>query len=247
MPESEQELIKRAQAADVEAFAELARRYERRIYSLALHYAQDPQDAEDLSQEAWLRAFRAINSFKGESIKIGAGVLNGEVVPGADIFLPLKTMNRHGLIAGATGTGKTKTLQVISEALSDASVPVVLMDIKGDLSGLAMPGTPSEGITDRQSKIGVEWSASAYPVEFLTISDEPGVRLRAAADGQAAARPRRRKRVHVDLEPAGFVGRVRHPPSVGRDHPLRLVEGRPHVRADGIAVWCSIRGRDQRF
>ena len=67
MPYSEQELITNAQAADVEAFAELARRYERRIYSLALHYAQDPQDAEDLSQEAWLRAFRAINSFKGES------------------------------------------------------------------------------------------------------------------------------------------------------------------------------------
>ena len=67
MPDSEQELITRAQAADVEAFAELARRYERRIYSLALHYAQNPQDAEDLSQEAWLRSFRAINSFKGES------------------------------------------------------------------------------------------------------------------------------------------------------------------------------------
>jgi RNA polymerase sigma-70 factor, ECF subfamily len=67
MPESEQDLIAAAQSADVEAFAELACRYERRIYSLALHYAQDPQDAEDLSQEAWLRAFRAINSFKGES------------------------------------------------------------------------------------------------------------------------------------------------------------------------------------
>lgn len=67
MPDSEKELITRAQAADVEAFAEIARRYERRIYSLALHYAQDPQDAEDLSQEVWLRAFRAINSFKGES------------------------------------------------------------------------------------------------------------------------------------------------------------------------------------
>src|SRR3954454_19918555 len=67
MPDSEQELITRAQTADVDAFAELARRYERRIYSLALHYAQNPQDADDLSQEAWLRAFRAINTFKGES------------------------------------------------------------------------------------------------------------------------------------------------------------------------------------
>jgi|SRR5215831_11425949 len=67
MSDSEQELIQRAQAADAEAFAELAGRYERRIYSLALHYSHDAQDAEDLSQEAWLRAFRAIDSFKGES------------------------------------------------------------------------------------------------------------------------------------------------------------------------------------
>ena len=67
MSDSEAELIKRAQAADTQAFAELAGRYERRIYSLALHYSHDPQDAEDLSQEAWLRAFRAINTFKGES------------------------------------------------------------------------------------------------------------------------------------------------------------------------------------
>ena len=68
-------------------------------------------------------------------------MLDGEPIEGADVFLPFKTMNRHGLIAGATGTGKTKTLQMISEALSDASVPVLLMDIKGDLSGIAMSGT----------------------------------------------------------------------------------------------------------
>ncbi len=69
-----------------------------------------------------------------------AALYEGEIVPGADIYLPLKTMNRHGLIAGATGTGKTKTLQMISEFLSDASVPVLLMDIKGDLSGIAAMG-----------------------------------------------------------------------------------------------------------
>lgn len=79
-------------------------------------------------------------TFKSENIQIGAAMLNGEVVPEAKIFLPLRTMNRHGLVAGATGTGKTKTLQVLAEALSDASVPVIMLDIKGDLSGIAEPG-----------------------------------------------------------------------------------------------------------
>ena len=81
---------------------------------------------------------------KGDSLILGAAKLNGEVVPGTQVKVPLKTMNRHGLIAGATGTGKTKTLQGIAEGLSKASVPVLLMDIKGDLSGIAgvvYPGT----------------------------------------------------------------------------------------------------------
>ena len=72
-------------------------------------------------------------TFKGESFKIGSAMLDGQVIPGADVLIPFKTLNRHGLIAGATGTGKTKTLQMLAEGLSDASVPVLLMDIKGDL------------------------------------------------------------------------------------------------------------------
>ena len=76
----------------------------------------------------FLEAVKAGYTFKGEAFKIGNGVLDGNVIAGADVLLPLKTMNRHGLIAGATGTGKTKTLQVLSEILSDASVPVVMMD-----------------------------------------------------------------------------------------------------------------------
>src|SRR5687768_13766957 len=98
------------------------------------------------SAEKFIESIKAGYTFKGESVKIGAGVLDGEVVPGADIHLPLKTMNRHGLIAGATGTGKTKTLQMISEALSNASVPVLLLDIKGDLSGIAVPGTANDKV-----------------------------------------------------------------------------------------------------
>ena len=81
------------------------------------------------NKEAFIEAISKGYTFKGESVKLGAAVLDGEVVAEAGIYLPLKTLNRHGLIAGATGTGKTKTLQVISEFLSDNSVPVMLMDI----------------------------------------------------------------------------------------------------------------------
>ena len=118
-------------------------------------------------------------SFKGDTVLLGAVTRDGKVFAEAPVRLPLRTMNRHGLISGATGTGKTKTLQMITEQLSEAGVPTLLMDIKGDLSGLAMAGTSSAGITDRHAQIGSNWSPSAYPVEFLTLSDEPGVRLRA--------------------------------------------------------------------
>ncbi len=118
-------------------------------------------------------------TFKGESLELGSAMINGEVVAGAKVRLPLKTMNRHGLIAGATGTGKTKSLQLISEALSDASVPVLLMDIKGDLSGIAEAGSANEKIQERTQKLGIEYKPSSYPVELLTLSNEKGVRLRA--------------------------------------------------------------------
>lgn len=118
-------------------------------------------------------------SFKGEQAQLGCALLNGEAVPEAAVHLPLKTMNRHGLIAGATGTGKTKTLQLISEILSDASVPVVLMDIKGDLSGIAASGAMNDKIKERYEKMGLAWQPAAYPVELLTLSTEKGTRLRA--------------------------------------------------------------------
>ena len=112
---------------------------------------------------------------------MGGAIFKSEVLTGTHIKLPLKTMNRHGFIAGATGTGKTKTLQVITEALASKSVPVVVMDIKGDLSGIAKPGASNDKITDRMGKIGIEWKPDAYTVEFLTISDEKGTRLRATS------------------------------------------------------------------
>ena len=118
-------------------------------------------------------------SFKGEAAKIGIGMLNGLPVSDAEVLLPLKTMNRHGLIAGATGTGKTKTLQVLAEVLSDNSVPVLLMDIKGDLSGIAAPGAENDKIRERYQHLGMIYQPVAYPVELLSLSGEPGVRLRA--------------------------------------------------------------------
>src|SRR5687768_1278710 len=118
-------------------------------------------------------------SFKGEKFKVGTTMLDGVPLTGADVFIPLKTLNRHGLIAGATGTGKTKTLQVLTEGLSNASVPVLLMDIKGDLSGIAAVGTVNDKITERLTHIGGEYKPTAFPVELLTISNEPGVRVRA--------------------------------------------------------------------
>src|SRR6201999_1460281 len=113
------------------------------------------------------------------SILLGAGVLDGEPVEGAVVKLPMKTMNRHGLIAGATGTGKTKTLQMISEGLSNASVPVVLMDIKGDLSGIAAAGAANDKINERCQKLHIEYKPTAYPVDLLTLSNQKGARLRA--------------------------------------------------------------------
>jgi uncharacterized protein len=118
-------------------------------------------------------------TFTGNSILLGGAMLDGKAIPGLQVLAPLKTFNRHGLIAGATGTGKTKTLQVLAEQLSQNGVSVLVMDIKGDLSGISRPGVSNSKIEDRHSLLGIPWKALNNPVEFLTISDEPGTRLRA--------------------------------------------------------------------
>ncbi len=131
------------------------------------------------NKDAFIQAIKDGYTFKGESVTIGSAVLDGQVVPEAVINLPLKTMNRHGLIAGATGTGKTKTLQVISEFLSDASVPVLLMDIKGDLSGIAAMGAANDKVNDRYQKLNMTYKPAQFPADLLTLSGQKGVRLRA--------------------------------------------------------------------
>lgn len=117
--------------------------------------------------------------FNGGALLIGAGMLDGSPVPGTQVSIPLKTMNRHGLIAGATGTGKTKSIQVLSEKLSENGVSVLMMDIKGDFSGIAEAGTTNPRIEERAKAIGSKWTGKAYPVELMSISGQDGVRLRA--------------------------------------------------------------------
>ncbi|MFS4493688.1 helicase HerA-like domain-containing protein [Maribacter sp. 2308TA10-17] len=116
---------------------------------------------------------------KGDFITMGAAMLDGEAVKDAYVKIPLKTLNRHGLIAGATGTGKTKTLQVLAENLSEKGIPVLLMDLKGDLSGIAQPSPGHPKIDERHEKIGLPFEAKGFPVEILSLSEQDGVKLRA--------------------------------------------------------------------
>lgn len=119
------------------------------------------------------------NACKGDYITLGSAMLDGKTINKAFVNVPLKTMNRHGLIAGATGTGKTKTLQVLAENLSEKGVPVLLMDIKGDLSGLAKPSPGHKKINERHELIGLPFESKSFPVELMTLSEQDGVRLRA--------------------------------------------------------------------
>ena len=118
-------------------------------------------------------------AFQGESVVLGAAMFDRKINSGLLVKMPLKMFNRHGLIAGATGTGKTKTLQVIAEQLSKSGVPSLLMDVKGDLSGIAAKGEPNARIEERSGQIGISFTASGNPVEFLSISGEKGLRVRA--------------------------------------------------------------------
>jgi hypothetical protein len=116
---------------------------------------------------------------KGENIVLGGAMLDGNPLADAFVKIPLKTLNRHGLIAGATGTGKTKTIQVFSEQLSAQGIPVLMMDIKGDFSGIAAEGEEKSFITDRHTKINLPYAIQKFPVELMTLSSQDGVRLRA--------------------------------------------------------------------
>lgn len=127
-----------------------------------------------------LEEVRAGYAFDGPALALGAAVAGDEVHADVQVGLPLRSLNRHGLVAGATGTGKTKTLQLMAEQLSAAGVPVFLADVKGDLSGLAAAGEDSEGVRERAASVGQDWAPTASPVEFLRLGESgTGVPVRA--------------------------------------------------------------------
>lgn len=115
---------------------------------------------------------------KAAFIQLGSGILNGEVVAEAKVNLALKMMNRHGLIAGATGTGKTRTLQLMAEQLADAGVPVFLLDVKGDLSGLADAGKTNDALLERGLAVGIPFVPASFPVEFFSLTGKLGAPMR---------------------------------------------------------------------
>ncbi|BBX95780.1 helicase HerA-like domain-containing protein [Mycobacterium lacus] len=116
----------------------------------------------------------------GKALELGSVVVDDAADPAAQIRIPLATINRHGLVAGATGTGKTKTLQLIAEQLSVAGVAVLMADVKGDLSGLARAGEPNDKTAERAKDTGDNWTPTAFPVEFLSLGTSgAGVPVRA--------------------------------------------------------------------
>ena len=130
--------------------------------------------------EEFATRITAAYAAEGAAIQFGRGILGGTTLPGAVVQVPAAMCNRHGLIAGATGTGKTKTLQLLTEQLSALGVPVFAADVKGDLTGLARPGEASERVTARATELGVEFTPSGHPVTFLSLGGlGPGVPVRA--------------------------------------------------------------------
>ena len=118
---------------------------------------------------------------KGDALRLGSGVHDGELAQDAVVQVPLRMLNRHGLIAGATGTGKTRTLQLIAEQLSAAGVPTFLADVKSDVSGMAEPGGAEGAAADRMKDLGLPYEPTSFPVELYSLGAiGPGVPIRAA-------------------------------------------------------------------
>jgi DNA helicase HerA-like ATPase len=130
-----------------------------------------PQKVVDAAQAAF--------ASQGAAVTLGAVMHEAQCYPGPIVTIPLSMLNRHGLVAGATGTGKTKTLQLMAEQLSAMGVPVFVADMKGDVSGIAVPGESSERIAQRASDTGFAWTGQGYPVEFLSLTGQRGAQLRA--------------------------------------------------------------------
>ncbi|WP_427921164.1 helicase HerA-like domain-containing protein [Streptomyces sp. cg40] len=123
-------------------------------------------------------------AFTGPALDLGALLWDGAPLPDAQIRIPLPMLNRHGLVAGATGTGKTKTLQLIAEQLSAQGVPVFLADVKGDVSGISAPGTANDKVAGRAAEVGQQWTATGFPAEFYALGGiGHGIPVRATITG----------------------------------------------------------------
>lgn len=129
-------------------------------------------------QKKFIQKVQASYNPKGASIFLGAGMLEGEVLPEARVNLALKMMNRHGLIAGATGTGKTRTLQLMAEQLSDGGVPVFMLDVKGDLSGLGKAGTVNDALIERGKTLNYPFVPAEFPIELYSLTGNLGNPMR---------------------------------------------------------------------
>lgn len=130
-------------------------------------------------RESFIAAIQKSYKTDKPAIRLGSAILDGEIIGEAEVHLPLKMMNRHGLVAGATGSGKTRTLQVLAEQLSSAGVPVFLADIKGDLSGFGQAGTTNKSIEERCQALNVTFEAQDYPIELYSLSGKLGSPMRA--------------------------------------------------------------------
>src|SRR5688500_4863355 len=135
----------------------------------------DPSDEQDTIAETVAAGY----AFEGPALQLGGLMLDEEQLSDVHVRIPLGMLNRHGLVAGATGTGKTKTLQLMAEQLSANGVPVCAADIKRDLSGMSVPGEGGEKIASRAASVGQTWTATAYPVEFYALGGQgTGVPMR---------------------------------------------------------------------
>ena len=131
------------------------------------------------TQDPISAAVSAGYAFEGPALELGALMLDATTLTDVPVRIPLAMLNRHGLVAGATGTGKTKTLQLLAEQLSAAGVPVFAADIKGDLSGLSVPGQENPKIVERATSVGQQWQAQGFPVEFFALGGQgTGIPLR---------------------------------------------------------------------
>jgi DNA helicase HerA-like ATPase len=123
--------------------------------------------------------FRKLYGFDAPAIELGTVLRDGKPDAALPVRIPLAMMNRHGLIAGSTGTGKTRTLQLLAEGLSRAGVPVFLSDVKGDLAGMSQPGVENDRIKSRLSAIGRQFHGESFPAEFFSLTGAHGIQLRA--------------------------------------------------------------------